>query len=155
MSANKSISNAEGYLIAIDQYNSNYSSDVLNETNDRISLSRNQSNATDIALLAQAQSNQNASFAGMKKNLALELAALNPLIGSVAPNYNSTAEMIAQAQGSYTNATNSYEKQVIGAISKVMPFSSYSYQQITVIQSTYWPVKEHVQRLVCLAEYYF
>lgn len=135
--ANKSLSDAETYLISAYAYYANYSAALVNVTAYQSSLSRNQTNQTLITLLSHNGAVLNSSAANQTKYVNLELAALAPFhTGTV--NMSTPDAMIAGAQGAYNNASNVYKNNTVAAIATVVPYSSYSYQQITVIQSSYF-----------------
>jgi preprotein translocase subunit SecF len=136
--ANKSISNAEGYLLLLYQYHANYTQDVLNATNYRFALSRNPSNQTLQNMYALALQGENSSFSQINKYLGLETQALAPFVANPPENTSSADSMLATAQSLYNNATAKYQKGLISSISNVVPFKSYSYQDITVLQSSYF-----------------
>ena len=137
IASNKSLSNAESDLIALYQYNANYSADILNQTNYRIILQKTPNNQTISSLLQKSIANQNSSIVGMNKYLNMELAVLRPFNVGV-QSANGTAGIVDAAQKAYTNASAVYQQQVLTAISQVIPYKSYSYQQITVLQSSYF-----------------
>ncbi len=136
--ANKSLSSAENYLIAVYSYNGNYTQAVLNYTNYKIAYTNNPSNSSLALGIAQAQAQQNKSMAGMQANLNLELAALSPFTAGQVQAGNDPGTMAAIAQDAYSNASNTYEKNTMNAISQIIPYSSYSYQQITVQESGFF-----------------
>jgi len=139
ISANKSLADAENYLLLVYQYHSNYTQDLVNATTYKYALQRDPSNQTLMTLLGQAQSGENSSLSSLKSSLASEIAALQPFAGrNVSANYSSADAMLASGENSYSNASDEYQDNVISAISKIVPFSSYSYQDITVLQSTYF-----------------
>lgn len=136
--ANKSLSDGENYLIGLYAYNSNYTQDVLNYTNYKIALESSPSNQSLAKLAAESQAAENASYAGMQTYLNLELKSLSPLTGSISPNSTSAATLVTFGQNSYTNASNIYKTRIMNGISQVIPYSSYSYQEITVQESSFF-----------------
>lgn len=136
--SNKSLSNAENYLLLIYQYHANYTQYVLNATNYKFALSRNSTNQTLQGLYTQAQQGENASLGQINKYLVLETASLQPFLGNVNPNKTSADSMLASAQTFYNNASTTYKNNLVSDISKVVPFTSYSYQDITVQQSSFF-----------------
>ncbi len=149
IAANRSLSDAENYLIAAYAYNANYSKYVLNATGYQIALHNDPSNQTMASLLASAQNGENTSLVGLKNNLHLELQSLSPVIGNAQGNYTSAASMIAQAQGTYSNASTTYKNKIVSAIHSMLPFSSYSFQQITVLQSSFF--LKQLQNIIIVA----
>ena len=149
IAANKSLSDAEGYLIAAYAYNANYTNYVLNATGYQIALKNNPSNQTLVALSAAAQKGENSSLVGIKNNLNSELDSLYPFIGNVSRNYTSAQVMIMQAQDTYSNASASYKNRIVSTISRIIPFSSYSFQQVTVLQSSFF--LQQLQTIIIVA----
>ncbi len=149
LSANRSLSDAEGYLINAYAYNANYTQSVLNATGYQIALKSNPSNQTLQSLLASANAGESASLVGLKGSLQSELRSLSPFIGNSSANYSSAASMISQAQGSYSNASAMYKNSVVSAISGIVPFSSYSFQQVTVLQSSFF--LQQLQTIIIVA----
>lgn len=135
---NKSLSNAETYLIAAYQYNTNYTQAVLNYTNYKIALNSQPSNQTLQTLVSQQQAAENASYTGIQKYTNLELSALSPFIGNARPSGTDPTSLIAFAQNSYSNASAVYKQNIITGIGQVIPYTSYSYQEITVLQSSFF-----------------
>ena len=138
IAANTSLSNAENYLINFYSYNSNYTSYYVNYTNYSIALQHNPSNATIHALQNKTSAALAANLKGMSSSLSSELQELKPFIGS--KNYNSSnpAEMLSVAQSAYSNASKVYQNQVINKLHSVLPFTSYSYEQVSAIQGKYF-----------------
>ncbi|MDE1768549.1 MAG: hypothetical protein KGH67_05210 [Candidatus Micrarchaeota archaeon] len=136
--ANKSLSNAETDLISIYQYNGNYTQAVLNYTTYKAALASNPSNKTLQQGIASALSLENSSIIGMNKNIRAELTALEPFIGTQSNMPSNPSDIVTLAQTSYSNASSVYKTQVMSGISKVIPYTSYSYQQITVQESSYF-----------------
>ncbi len=137
--ANRSLSNAETYLIAMYQYNANYTQAVLNYTNYKISLQQSPSNQTLQKQLAQAVATENSSYAGIQKNLNLELTALAPFTSNnLKPNSTTPDGLVAFGQSVYSNASGSYRANVLAGINQVVPYTAYSYQQITVLESSFF-----------------
>ncbi|MCL4365230.1 MAG: hypothetical protein M1569_02230 [Candidatus Marsarchaeota archaeon] len=149
IAANKSLSDAEDYLMAAYAYNANYTNYVLNATGYRIALKNNPSNQTLAALSAAAQKGENSSLVGIKNNLNSELDSLYPFIGNVSRNYTSAQVMITQAQDTYSNASASYKNRIVSKISDIIPFSSYSFQQVTVLQSSFF--LQQLQTIIIVA----
>ncbi len=138
IAANTSLSNAEDSLISLYSFNSNYSSYHVNYTNYTIGLQHNPSNATLLALQNSSYAGMTRSLHGMSSTLSSELQSLSPFIA--VPSYNSSnpQNMLAIAQSSYSNASNVYENQVISKLHSILPFTSYSYEQVSAIQGKYF-----------------
>ncbi len=135
---NKSLSEAEGYLLQIYQYHSNYTQDVVNATAYGFALSKSPSNKTIQGLYSQAAIGENDSLIQIRKYLALEIQSLHPFVGNAAGNMTSADSMLASAQGLYSNASNAYKSTLLADVASIVPFKSYSYQEITVLQSSYF-----------------
>ena len=139
IAANKSLADAENYLLLLYHYHSNYTGAVVNATNYRIALVRNPNNQTLMTLLSQAQASQNHSASQIKTYYLLEIQALNPFIGNKqSANLSNADSMLASAQNYYTNASNVYKNNTVSGVASVVPFASYSYQEITVQQSSFF-----------------
>ena len=136
--SNKSLASAESYLLLLYQAHSNYSQYVLNATNYGFALSKSPSNQTIQRLYDQAQAGKNSSLVQVRDYLALERASLSPFLGNAGTNTTSADSMLAAAQGIYNNASAKYQSSLISAVGQVVPFRSYSYQEITVLQSSYF-----------------
>jgi preprotein translocase subunit SecF len=129
---NQSISNAEADLINLYAFNTNYTTSQLNITTTSIALNASRGNQTLIKQLAAEQQLENSSLAGMRTSLTDELSMLQPFIGSKTPQSDATpSEILAMAQGEYANASAVYENQTISAVRDIVPFTTYSYQQLT------------------------
>ncbi|MDE1834426.1 MAG: hypothetical protein KGH64_03760, partial [Candidatus Micrarchaeota archaeon] len=101
-------------------------------------LASNPSNKTLQQGIASALSLENSSIIGMNKNIRAELTALEPFIGTQSNMPSNPSDIVTLAQTSYSNASSVYKTQVMSGISKVIPYTSYSYQQITVQESSYF-----------------
>ncbi len=131
LAMNKSLSDAESYLVDFYAQKANYSAHLLNATALGFALHGDAGNATLQRELGQANANVNASVAAMRTSLQGELASLGPFGVSSAVNTSDPGRMQQIAQDSYTNASNTYKDNVISALHSVLPFSSYSYEAIT------------------------
>jgi preprotein translocase subunit SecF len=138
LAANKTLSDAESYLIAADQYEANYTSALVNTTNYQLILKSDPANQTAQTLLAQSMAVGNSSAAATARYSGLVMSSLAPFGIPASLNASSPTAMVASAQSAYSNASSSYKQMIISGISKVVPFSSYSYQDITVLQSTFF-----------------
>ncbi|MHB1830702.1 MAG: hypothetical protein ACYCO0_04895 [Candidatus Micrarchaeaceae archaeon] len=139
IAANKSLAAAENYLLLLYHYHSNYTGAVVNATNYKIALIRNPNNQTLITLLNQTQAIQNSSMSQIKSYYLLEVQMLKPFLGSSkSANLSNADAMLASAQDYYTNASNVYKNNTVSGVASVVPFTSYSYQEITVQQSAFF-----------------
>ena len=138
IAANTSLSNAENYLINFYSYNSNYTSYYVNYTNYSIGLQHNPSNATIRALQNKTSAALAANLKGMSSSLSSELQELKPFIGPESYNGSNPGEMLAVAQSAYSNASKVYQNRVINKLHTVLPFTSYSYEQVSAIQGKFF-----------------
>jgi preprotein translocase subunit SecF len=128
---NDSIANGESYLEEFYSFKSNYSQYEFNATSAIIGLQSNPNNSTLTQALAVASKGQNETFAQMRYSLSKEHAALIPLIGNDTYNSSSVGAMGASATSFYNNASAVYRNRVLSSIRGVVPFTSFSYQQVT------------------------
>ncbi len=135
---NQSLSNAQNYLISFYQFQANYSSFQFNATTDQIGLEHSPNNETLQMGLEKASAGMNASSGKMAQYLNLELSTLKPLIGQRAYNASDIAGMGVVANNAYTNASTIYQSKVVSALQAIVPFKSYSYQQISPTLSSYF-----------------
>lgn len=138
IATNQSLSDAYQYLLQVYSYDSKYNTYIVNETATQQALTSAPGNQTLLAQLAAEQNGINESTAGISTSLAGELAALAPFGANQSFNRQDVGQMVTTAQNSYTAAGTVYESQVINKLHSVLPFTSYSYQQITVQQSQYF-----------------
>ena len=138
IAANTSLSNAENYLINFYSYNSNYTSYYVNYTNYSIGLQHSPSNATLHALQNKTSAALASNLNGMSSSLSSELQELRPFIGTKSYNSSNPAEMLSVAQSAYSNASKVYQNQVINKLHSILPFTSYSYEQVSAIQGKYF-----------------
>ncbi len=149
IASNKSLSNADTSLIQLYQTHSNYTRDVLNATTLKFALSRDPSNQTMINLLSQSQASVNKSLSQTRDSLSLELNDLKPFLGTGIAIPTSADYMLTTGQNAYANASTIYKAMVVSAVSSVIPLSSYSYQEITVQQSSFF--LQQLQTIILVA----
>lgn len=135
---NQSLSSAQNYLISFYAFQANYSSFQFNATTAQIGLDRNPNNVTLQGALAKADLGMNASSGEMAKYLGMELNTLKPLIGPKTYNTSDIPGMGVVANNAYTNASTIYESKVVSTLQSIVPFQSYSYQQISPTLSSYF-----------------
>ncbi len=135
---NESLSKAESLLLSFYAYKATYSGAQVNATAFSLALEKAPGNKTLEAELGNSTAILNSSLAGMRETLGEELLALSPFIGSAGSTANSTSAMTGLAQDSYTNASLVYRQKVLGVIGEVIPYSSYSYQQLTPTLGRYF-----------------
>ncbi len=138
LAINESLAKADTYLLNFYAYRASYSSSEVNATTLSLALERSPGNKTIEAGLANATSGMNNSLSGMHTSLNSELAELAPFIGSPGASANSTDAMLGVAQGSYANASKVYQQSILNAIGSVVPYTSYSYQQLTPTLGRYF-----------------
>ncbi|MGB9732416.1 MAG: hypothetical protein ACP5P2_00285 [Candidatus Micrarchaeia archaeon] len=135
---NKSLAEAESYLLAFYSYKSNYTAFNFNVTSISFALQREPNNSTLLSQLAFSSKMLNESLAGMVRSLNGELTALAPLIGSMSYNSSNVENMSSVAQLAYTKAGSAYEEKVISVIKPLVKFSSYSYTFVTPTLSRFF-----------------
>jgi preprotein translocase subunit SecF len=128
---NQSLANAEGYLIQFYAQKANYSNQVVNATSLSIAYHNNQSNSTLLSKLQAENAEANASVQMMQASLQSEIVALQPFNASYTQGVNDPDLLQQMAQNAYTNASNTYKTNVIAGLHDIVPFSSYSYEQVT------------------------
>ena len=136
---NESIAKAEQDIVDMYSFSSNYSASQLNVTTLQIALNASRDNATLQTQLAAAQAEENASLSGMRTTLAQELAVLRPFIGNASTGANATPSAIsALAQSAYAKAGSAYQNSTVSALQSIIPFTTYSYQQLTPTLGNYF-----------------
>jgi preprotein translocase subunit SecF len=135
---NKSLADAENYLIAFYAYKSNYTAYSFNVTSISLALKNEPNNSTLLSELSLSSKGLNESLLGMKYNLDQELNALRPIIGNVSYNSSNIENMSKVAQAAYTKAGSIYEQKVVNAIKPFVKFSSYSYSLVTPTLSRFF-----------------
>jgi preprotein translocase subunit SecF len=131
LTMNQSLSEANAHLLAFDAQKANYSSYLLNATALSLALQRNSTNSTLKGDLVHANAQVNESLASMRSSLQAELASLKPFGVAQAVGTANPDQMQQAAQDEYTNASATYKNDVISALHTILPFSSYSYEEIT------------------------
>jgi preprotein translocase subunit SecF len=108
----------------------------LNITEYESDLSTQSTNVTLQGLLSTSKQQQQKSLSDAQSYLSAELVNLEPFIGSPsnADVTNSSASITAWpniAKNSYSNASLIYQNNVITKLKGVLPFTSYSYNEVT------------------------
>lgn len=137
-SNNQSIVNAQAYLLNFYAFRTNYTTWNFNATTLQNSYTLNPSNQSLKAPLASANRGVNASLVGMNAQLKLELASLAPFVGTMAYNPTDPVNMSLVAQNAYTNSTFIYKQKVISTLHSLIPFSTFTYQEITPTLSRFF-----------------
>jgi preprotein translocase subunit SecF len=129
---NQSLANANSYLIQFYADKSNYSAYLVNATSLSIAYGQNKTPAL-LPQIQQANANINASLQKMQLALKNEITALQPFGAQVNSTINSTDPNVLQnsAQSAYSTASSVYQANVIATLHRLIPFTSYSYQQVT------------------------
>ncbi len=131
MAANSSIASAETNLLEFYTAYGNYTSSSLNLSSYQQALTTQPNNATLNGLIASAKQVQQKSIAQFNASLASELNYLKPFVGTVTYNPSNYANLQNVAQNSYSNASLIYQNRIITTLRGILPFSSYSYNDVT------------------------
>jgi preprotein translocase subunit SecF len=127
---NQSLANADSYLIAFYAQKANYSSYLVNATSLSIAYQQNKTPGL-LQQLQQMNANVNASLQHMQTSLHEELAALQAFGVSNITNSSDPSVLTSVAQSAYSAASAKYQNETIAALHNVLPFTSYSYEQVT------------------------
>jgi preprotein translocase subunit SecF len=138
ISNNQSLANAEDYLIGFYDYKANYTNYTFNATNLRGALSLEPNNQTLERQLNATYAGINSSMTGMNQQLQLELLALQPFAAITKYNSSNVDQMSTVAQNAYQNASLIYKQKVLGALHSIVPFTIFTYQQITPTLSKFF-----------------
>ena len=136
IASNSSISQAYTDLASFYTYRNYYDSYNLNYTTINIGLGENPSNSTLAKELNYTEKNMSEYMGLMNKSLTSELSLLSPFVGSERFIPNDTSNMTAVASSTYTDAGLVYENRTISALHRIVPFTSYTYQEITASESS-------------------
>lgn len=129
ISSNQSLVNAQDQSLAFFAAQSNYTAALVNVTALSGALKTNSNNQTEIADLAAANQEVNRSLLVMNSSLAKELGYLQPFIGARQVPSTPAAQLLL-AQSAYTNASTIYTKKIIATLHSIVPFTTYSYQDL-------------------------
>ena len=136
IASNSSISQAYTDLASFYTYRNYYDSYNLNYTTIKIGLGENPSNSTLAKELNYTESNMSEYMALMNKSLVSELSLLSPFVGNRKFIPNDTSNMTEVASSAYTDAGLIYENRTISALHTLVPFTTYTYQEITASESS-------------------
>ncbi len=128
---NQSLANADSYLIQFYAWKTNYSNYLVNATSLSIAYQRNSSNASLLTQLKAVNANINASLLKMQTSLQNELTALQPFVTGYSASSTNPDALTKTAETSYSVASAKYQNSTIAALHTIIPFTSYSYQQVT------------------------
>lgn len=131
MAENGSISAAQTNLLGFYSEYGNYTSYTVNITEYNQQLATNPGNTTLQTMLSGAKAQQQKSIANAQAALSSELSALRPFIGNVTYNASDIAALPNVAKNGYSNASLVYQNMVISKIKSIIPFTSYSYNEVT------------------------
>ncbi|MDE1865710.1 MAG: hypothetical protein KGH94_03700 [Candidatus Micrarchaeota archaeon] len=139
MVGNQSLANGEAALLALYSDYSNYTEYNFNYTTAQAAYASQQSNSTLAGIIATSQRGMNESAAKMSSDFNSESAALAPILGST-PHANTTSyqALVSQGQSIYTSASSKYQSYVVGKLSGLVSFASYSYNEVTPTLGAYF-----------------
>lgn len=129
IATNKSLADGETESLAFYSFYQNYTTSLVNVTALDLALKTNSTNQTLLRELGASSSKMNRSMVLMTQSLGSELSDLSPFIGpKQVPS--SPAEMSSLAENAYTNASSVYTGMVISALHSIVPFTTYTYQNL-------------------------
>jgi preprotein translocase subunit SecF len=131
IATNASIAGAESALLDIYSAYGNYTRASVNITAAQQDMATQQGNSTLQSMLANAQAELQSSRKEINATLAKELGYLRPFVGSVQYNSSNAASMLNVSKTEYTNASSDYESLVIRTFHGILPFTTYSYNEVT------------------------
>jgi preprotein translocase subunit SecF len=133
IATNTSLAAAQQNLLNLYSLDSNYSTATAQIAVLQNQLKAQPTNATLQTHLTSMQANSTLYLSGMGTQLTQMLKSLGPLLNGKSFSVNSTnaAQMLQSGTNAYSNASASYKKYVMGALSAVIPFTSYTYQEVT------------------------
>ncbi len=131
MAENTSLSLAQASLLDFYSAYSNYTSWTYNVSAYEAELGVQPANSTLHKLLATSRTEQQKSITQFNASLVSELNYLRPFIGNVAYNASDYANLPNIAKDSYSNASLTNQRNIIAALKSILPFSSYSYNEVT------------------------
>ena len=130
LASNASLADAEKILLSIYAIYSNYSTANVNATIIQSELSTNPGNATLKAMLANETAREQKAIGMLNASVHSELSVLKPFV-NYTYNSSSPASMLNIAKSAYANASSIYEAKIISTLKSIIPFSVYSYNEIT------------------------
>ena len=135
MAETSSLSAPRPNLLAFYSAYGNYTQWNLNVTSYQNQLVTQPGNTTVQNLFTSAEQAQQKSLGVAHTDLTAELASLRPLTGNQYYNFTNTTSGITAwpnvAKDGYSNASLVYENSVISRLRSILPFSSYSYNEVT------------------------
>lgn len=131
IAANQSLANGQNLLLGIYSADSNYSTAQVEVTALQNQL-KTGTNSTLQNELTAWQKNETSSLASMNTQLSTMLTALKPLLNKTYPYNSSSAQsMLNTGKQVYSDASNNYQASVISILKGLVPFTSYTYQEVT------------------------
>ena len=133
IAANDSLATAQTNLLSLYQLYSNYTTDIARVAAYQNALSSQQGNTTLQSALAAEQSNVTSTLHNMNSTSTKTIIILKPLLGNVQYQVNSTDAlgMLNSVKNAYSNASANYKTYVVSSLQGIVPFSSYTYQEVT------------------------
>ncbi len=128
---NASIATALNYLLGIENLYSNYTNLQALAATYQNQISAQPGNSTLSTLLNNVQSNETKTTLAMSSLLGSELSSLNEFDISHAYNSSSPSNMSNVAKNAYNLAVTQYKERVISVLHGIVPFSTYSYNDVT------------------------
>jgi len=130
---NTSVAAAFNYLLNIYGLYSNYTNEAVLLASYQNELSSQPNNATLRSLITSAENNETRYTQLMAAAFSSELSSLDGLYNSSDAAYNSSSaiSIVNAAKNAYTDASSNYEGRVLSTLHQLIPFSSYSYQDVT------------------------
>ncbi len=140
IAANASLASAQQNLINLYDYDSNYTAAAAQVAILQAELVNQPTNATVKNELTAQQSNATSALTSMNSQANLMITTLKPLLAGKTFPVNSTdaAEMLATGNNAYTNASATYQTFVVSELKGVIPFTSYTYQEVTPTLGSYF-----------------
>jgi preprotein translocase subunit SecF len=131
---NTSIVSANDKLLSLYSAYGTYTSSEVNLISATTGLKSDPTNATLKAELVSAQANVTASLHNMSSYLSSELVLLSPFINTaplLSYNKSDASGMLTIGKNAYSNASSAYKSKIISEMRSVVPFTSYSYEEVT------------------------
>ncbi len=140
IATNTSIAAAQQTLLAVYGYYGNYSAASAQIAIYQHALKLQPNNATAQQALNTYQANESAALRGMDGGMASLSSSLAPFIGTGKYTYNSSdaGGMQTAAANMYSNATAAYQRYVLSTLHSLVPFSEYSYSDVTPTLGAYF-----------------
>jgi preprotein translocase subunit SecF len=131
LAENASLASAQTNLLAFYSAYGNYTTWDYNVSAYQSQLSVQPGNTTLQTLLSNAKSQEQKSITQFSAALTSELDELKPFIGTVSYNATDYVNLPNVAKNSYSNASLVNQNKIITTLRTIIPFSSYSYNEVT------------------------